>query len=62
VAGDVGQGSGRGAVSGGGVLQGDAVAEGLEPGDEVAGFPFGVLARVPAKSFGSGGSVIVCRV
>ena len=33
-----------GAGSGGGVVQGDVVAEGFEPGDQVAGLAFGVQA------------------
>jgi hypothetical protein len=33
-----------GAGSGGGVVQGDVVAEGFELGDQAAGFPFGVQA------------------
>src|SRR6266540_1019016 len=34
----------RGRWSGGGWLEGDGVAEGLEPGDQAAGFAFGVQA------------------
>src|SRR6267142_7070846 len=39
-----GQGLAAGAGSGGGVLQGDAVSEGFEPGDQAAGFSFRVQA------------------
>ena len=39
-----GQGLVAGAESGGGVVQGDAVAEGFEPGDQAAGLPSGIQA------------------
>src|SRR6266566_8231203 len=40
----IGQGLAADAMSGRGVLEGDAVAEGFESGDQAAGFAFGVQA------------------